>query len=379
MSEELQIYRPGDDLQTSEQHNEEELALTFLRGLRLLATDHYDKPQFTLEQKGVGFAPLGNIMAICAEMKNGKTWLMLSLAVALLKGKWGDVTRTGENIPRVLWFDTEQDKYDTMLILRRIHQMCGWDYNMDHEEFQVYNLRSIRFDKRKQAILDAIRYLKPTIVFVDGIRDLVQSVNEEQECYDLINEFMGITSECHCSIWSVLHVNPNSEKMRGHLGTELGNKTTDVFNVKKEKDKNTGNITFSVEQVAARHRDVDGWKFAIRDYPTKVDDSTGKPRPGMYSEPYMLTATEVAKVEQDKWQEMHDLLAKYMPNELKAYSKTSLKDSISKGEGIGVNKAWSLVLEAIGMKVVEQCIGGKYRLKSAPSEAPPEEQMEAPF
>lgn len=355
---------------TGEQHNDEELALAFLQSLRLLATDHYDKPEFTLEQNGVGFAPLGNIMAICAEMKNGKTWLMLSLAVALLKGEWGDLKSTIQN-PRILWFDTEQDKYDTMLILRRIHQMVpNWDYNVDHDEFQIYNLRNIRHDKRREAIISAIKYLKPTIVFVDGIRDLVQSVNEEQECYDLINEFMSITAEHHCSIWSVLHVNPNSDKMRGHLGTELGNKVTDVFNVKKEKDKNTGNITFNVEQVAARHRDVDGWKFAIRDYPNTK----------LYSAPYMLTVTEARKVEADKWQDMHDYFLRHMPNELKTYSKTNLKESIAKAEGIGVTKAWEKVKAAIEAQVLEQCIDGKFRLKkNPPDNSILEEQSEIPF
>lgn len=372
MSEEQTIYKPGDDLHTQSERDEEELALTFLRGLQLMAGEHYERPEFTLEQNGVGFAPLGNIMAICAEMKNGKTWLMLSLAAALLSGQWGQIKATCE-APRVLWFDTEQDKYDTMLILRRIHQMCGWHYNEDHAEFQIFNLRDIKFDKRREAVMTAIKWLKPTIVFVDGIRDLVQSVNEEQECYELINDFMALTARHHCSIWSVLHVNPNSDKMRGHLGTELGNKTTDVFNVKKEKDKNTGNITFTVEQVAARHRDVDGWTFKIRDLQEFH----------MYSIPVMLTPGEVTRVAEDKWQTMHETFAKYMPNDIKAYSKTELKDSISHGEHIRATKAWDMIQEAIQIGVIEQVTCGKFskfRLKHQPPDNNmPEEQIEAPF
>ena len=372
MSEEMMTYMPGEGITTKSEQNEEELALTFLRGLQLLATFHYDRPEFTLEQKGVGFAPLGNIMAICAEMKNGKTWLMLSLAAALLHGKWGDVTRCDEDrVPRVLWFDTEQDKYDTMLILRRIHQMCGWSFNVDHPEFQIYNLRDIRYDKRREAIMLAMKWLKPDIVFVDGIRDLVQSVNEEQECYELINDMMAATAQYHCSIWCVLHVNPNSEKMRGHLGTELGNKVTDVFNVKKNKDKNTGDITFQVEQVAARHRDVDGWTFVIRDYPKEMRK---------YSEPLMLSQKEAQQVEDSKWQSMHETMKKYMPNEQLSYSKTALKEAVANGERVGSSTAWKMVAEAIEMGVVEKCINGKYRIRSkAPENDMPEEQTNMPF
>lgn len=362
-------YRPGDDMHTAAERDEEAIALKFLAGLQIMAGDRYDRPAFTLEQNGVGFAPLGNIMAICAEMKNGKTWLMLQLAVALLRGSFGELSGTCEK-PRILWFDTEQDKYDTMCVLRRVHQMCAWDYAVDHPEFSIYNLRDVPADKRREAIRDAVRFLEPQVVFIDGVRDLVQSVNEEQECYSLINDFMSLTARHHCSIWCVLHVNPNSDKMRGHLGTELGNKTTDVFSVKKTRDKASDRVTFSVEHVAARHRDVDGWTFEIQDFPGSR----------LYSVPAMLTRRQHEELAQDQWQKLHDIFARYMPNELRAYSKTSLKNNISSGESIGGSRTWEMISKAIEIGVIEQVVGGKYRLrKQPPGNDMPPEQLEAPF
>jgi len=65
-----------------------------------------------------------------------------------------------------------------------------------------------------------------------------------------------------------LHFNPrpgndDESKMRGHLGTELGNKVTDTLVSIKKKDA-TG-VTFTVKQQDARGKDMDDWKFQVTD------------------------------------------------------------------------------------------------------------------
>jgi hypothetical protein len=66
----------------------------------------------------------------------------------------------------------------------------------------------------------------------------------------------------------VLHLNPrpgndDESKMRGHLGTELGNKVTDTIASIKHKDGN--GVTFTVKQLDARGKDLDDWKFEVTD------------------------------------------------------------------------------------------------------------------
>lgn len=359
---------PGDDLATETGRDEKFLEILLSQQIR--PSDNYIRPLFTLEQNGVGFAPFGNLVAICAEMKSGKTWMMLQLAVTLLRHEYGNLRGIASDA-RIMWFDTEQDKYDSMLILRRVHQMCGWAYNESHPEFLLYNLRDISTEDRKSVIIEGIRKMKPTVVFIDGIRDLVRSVNEEEECYALINDLMTVTAQEGCAIWSVLHVNPNSDKMRGHLGTELGNKTTDVFSVKKKKDQQTGEVYFTVSHVAARHRDIEDWDFRIHDYPGTQ----------LYSVPEMLTHAERSKADKNRWQALHDVMAKYIPD-IRAVSKTALRDAIAKGEQLGGSKAWAMVQEAIGAGAIEQVIGGKYRLRSEPpivSGQPGQQQEDLPF
>jgi hypothetical protein len=57
--------------------------------------------------------------------------------------------------------------------------------------------------------------------------------------------------------------NDDESKMRGHLGTELGNKVTDTLVVIKHKDKETGQISFTVQQQDARGKDMDDWIFEV--------------------------------------------------------------------------------------------------------------------
>ena len=79
---------------------------------------------------------------------------------------------------------------------------------------------------------------------------------------------MAIASQKQCCIWNVLHMNPrpgadDESKMRGHLGTELGNKVSDTFTSSKKKDAQ--GVVFTVKQLDARGKDVDDWQFEVCD------------------------------------------------------------------------------------------------------------------
>lgn len=250
--------------------SEEQLAINFLESLRIHAKDHYEKPNFALYRNGIGFAPLGNIMAICAEAKNGKSWLMQQFVLAILKGEFCGLTSKLEN-PKILYFDTEQDKYDTKMIQTRVHYVMGWPFEEDNDAFQLYSMDDFDLLKKDKTIQQnrlfaielAIEHYKPHVVFIDGVRDLIFDFNDLAESATLVQKLMSLSRRHNILICTVLHVNPNSDKMRGHLGTEMQNKTTDVFTVKKE---DSGGVKqFKVKQIAARHQDVEDWTFWIND------------------------------------------------------------------------------------------------------------------
>lgn len=362
--EEVKTMIPDGEALTNE---EEQELLAKLDASLIKPSDEFEEPDYTVEQNGVGFAPKGNIMALMAEMKHGKTFVNTSLACAVIKGEFLGIRGLLKD-PKVIFFDTEQDKADGQRIQRRVQYVNGWDFKDDEshkDQFKIYHFREYPFDLRTKLVEVAIKHYKPDVVFIDGIRDLIQDFNSLEEAAGIIQLLMELSSKYHCAIWTVLHVNPNSDKMRGHLGTELGNKTTDVLRVTKHKDKNSGLVSFEVEHVAARHRDIDGWEF-------KIDDDKPYGIPTLMSEQDQQTMTE-AKIARKE--ELRAILSKYIHEPL-AISKTKLRDAIKAGENYGSSKAWKIVEEAIGLEVIEQVIGGKYRMKNQDTDA---QQQDMPF
>ena len=265
-----------------------------LRKYWLDPTIDYPEPHFLFEYHGVGFSPLGGIQAISGQKKNGKTFVLAQLMAAVLgantervKSYLPGLTTRQDTIewlghdPVVLYCDTEMEQLNTAKVFRRVQWLCGWDLKERNDRFFVLWLREVpKTDKsttnteRWRLVKNAIESVNPDIVFVDGLRDLVNNFNDNEESSAIVNEMMSLASRRSMCIWNVLHMNPrmsndDESKMRGHLGTELGNKVSDTFISIKKKDTTTGEVTFTVKQNDARGKDVDDWTFQV------VDDAGG--------------------------------------------------------------------------------------------------------
>lgn len=242
-----------------------------------------------LEYNGVPFSTIGGIQAISGQKKNGKSFVLTQLMAAIL-GNGAERTlrflpglkvpeRTIEYLghePRVLYVDTEMEKLNSAKVLRRVHWLCEWDMKQPNERFSVLWLKNMPHDEAEQAhkrrwrlIRTAIETTSPDIVFIDGIRDLLSSINDEQTAVEILSQMSTMAEERRMCIWNALHQNPrmNSDgedsKMRGWAGTELGNKVSDTFISIKSKTAN--GVTFTVKQQDARGKDVDDWKYEITD------------------------------------------------------------------------------------------------------------------
>lgn len=265
--------------------------------------EEYPEPHYLYEFRGVGFSPLGGIQAISGQKKNGKTFVLAQLmAAALGTGRLGvknylpGLTTRHDTIdwlghePRVLYVDTEMEQLNTAKVLRRVHWLCGWDMRAASDRFFVLWMREVpKTDtqtsnrERWRLIKNAIDQKQPDIVFIDGLRDLVNDFNDNTESSEIVGEMMSLASQKNICIWSVLHMNPrpsndDESKMRGHLGTELGNKVSDTFISMKKKDA-SGKVTFTVKQIDARGKDVEDWQFEI------VDDAGGLGIPKIIGKP----------------------------------------------------------------------------------------------
>ena len=255
------------------------------------ATQDYPEPYYLLEYNGVPFSTLGGIQALSGQKKNGKTFLLAQLMAAVLAPDSQRVKtylpgltipmRTLEylgHLPVVLYVDTEMEKLSSAKVLRRVHWLCGQDTSQPFpgDRFSVLWLKNMPSDdgvavhrKRYDMIRLAVDAIQPDVVFIDGLRDLVSSINDEEAGTTILDYFGSIAEERNLSIWLALHQNPsrNNEvedaKMRGWIGTELGNKVSDTLVSIKSKTAN--GVTFTVKQQDARDKDLDDWKFEVTD------------------------------------------------------------------------------------------------------------------
>lgn len=241
-----------------------------------------------LEYNGVSFSTIGGLGAISGQKKNGKSFVLTQLMAAVL-GNGCERTnlflpglkvpeRTLEYLghePRVLYVDTEMEKLNSAKVLRRVHWLCEWDMKYPNERFNVLWLKNMPKDgdkrpykQRYDLIRLAIDALSPDIVFIDGLRDLLASINDEESGTQILDELASMAEERHMCIWNALHQNPNGKtddeaKMRGWIGTELGNKVSDTL--VSIKSKTASGVTFTVKQQDARGKDLDDWKFEVTD------------------------------------------------------------------------------------------------------------------
>ena len=279
---------PLDTSQEAMDQEHKRQALNELKPYLLDASKDYPEPFYMLEYNGVPFSAIGGIQALSGQKKNGKTFVIAQLMAVCLAP---DNKRVHDNLPgltvpqrtlehlghlpKVLWVDTEMEQLNSAKVLRRVHYLIGQDMKVPHERFNVLWMRTVKgtdeepaFRKRWRLIKSAIDVFEPDIVFIDGVRDIIGDFNNNEESSQLVQELMEIAESHHICIWNVLHMNPrpgndDESKMRGHLGTELGNKVTDTLVSIKQKTAN--GVVFTVKQMDARGKDLEDWKFEVTD------------------------------------------------------------------------------------------------------------------
>ena len=69
----------------------------------------YSEPNFLIKSNGAGVLARGDIAAIKAKSKSGKSFVCSIFASVVLGTPWGDLQPTFEG-GKVLYFDTEQNK-----------------------------------------------------------------------------------------------------------------------------------------------------------------------------------------------------------------------------------------------------------------------------
>lgn len=191
------------------------------------------------------FGTFGNISMIKGEEKSRKTWFKTLLLGCCVGGGSSlyapEIRPHGLNDKYIIDLDTEQDKYYNWLSASRITKMYGSSENpVIPENFISLNLREYSARIRRQYIewlfMESEYRLKLGVVSIDGFVDCIDNFNDLVECVDFTQSLMKYSTLSKSHITGVLHLNPGTDKARGHLGTILQQKCETVVQVKDEGD-----------------------------------------------------------------------------------------------------------------------------------------------
>ena len=303
------------------EHAGEETALSpkmlLLEQLRITPEKQLKPMEFLFHLFGKPCFPRRELVAITGKAKSGKTFVTSMLMACCQSRDVLAFQRIGDEPLKVLWYDTEQSDESTQDILRnRIMKLAVDKHRLARTSekvrespcqsdaiFDVFNVRGVAWKERRDLLREAVTRCKPDLVIVDGIRDLVNDINDGVLAQEVMEELMHLATQTECCIVCVLHQNKSGEdrNLRGWIGTELMNKAFEVYSCEKLLPQRI----FSLEQTLTRKYDIEQTMyFEVGDDGLPVScgvptDSGSKDKADGYPQ---LNADYIRHDEHDQWQ-----------------------------------------------------------------------------
>jgi KaiC/GvpD/RAD55 family RecA-like ATPase len=264
---------------------EENEHLTRLERRRITPESIIPHRRFLFRLFGKPCFPRGELVAVTGRAKSGKTFVTSILMTLAVCREVLGIRREEDQRLRVLWMDTEQSEESTQEILceriMKLWQRSGAQDeicdNFPSDMFDIFNVRADFWQNRLPMLEAAIEHYRPDLVILDGIRDLVNDINDGVLSQEIIERLMHLASDGECCIVSILHQNKASEdkNLRGWIGTELTYKSFEVYECSKDTDR-----IFSVKQTMTRKYDIDEVLQFVVDAEGLPTEATGRANAG---------------------------------------------------------------------------------------------------
>lgn len=221
------------------------------------------KPDLVFAINGISIFTKKSISTLIGKAKAGKTTVTSWMVAKAIKDETS-----------VLWIDTEQGEYYASRTQHWVLRQAELDRT---EHLHFYDLKVYGPKDRIEMIELIISELQPDLVIIDGIRDLVYDINSPEEATIKTGMLMRWAEEHNCHILVVLHQNKGNDHARGHLGTEMINKSETVIKVEQDENKL---IVCSPEYTRSKpfdtfafNRDENGIPFVVNGYSGEIKTS----------------------------------------------------------------------------------------------------------
>jgi hypothetical protein len=336
-------------IQNADNYTTEQLQKIVIES-KLLISDSFEAPPIILQIDESVIGTLGNFSASTGKAKSRKTFNLTAIAAAAISNR--TILKYKASLPKeknkVIFIDTEQSKWHCKKVLERIIKLAGMPLDQNPENLIFLSLRPYSPSQRIQIIEYIIKNESNLgLVLIDGVRDLAYDINSPQEATEVITKFMQWTYTYNIHIHTVLHQNKGDNNSRGHLGTELNNKSETVFDISvNEMDKERS----IVSSAYIRDRDFEPFAFFINEsslpeideeYENRTDGSSNK-----------KTAWNPVEWQVEALKDLIIQVFKISENDSLKYGQ--LTDGIKNYSGMGMNKA---------KKFFEYFMANKYIIK----------------
>ena len=201
------------------------------------------RPNPTIKINDAAIAAPHNLLGISAQMKAGKS----AIKGAFIAGTFTE-SGTPDGFPTIVCepangkavidLDTEQSEADQQDNLNAILNRAGLDATP--ENLQSYNIRQLSMKDYREftdniCTLCAEKFGGIHLISVDGGADFISSVNDEEQANEILEYFTHLSIRFNCPVIIIVHLNPNSDKERGHFGSQLQRKCYGLLTIEKTK------------------------------------------------------------------------------------------------------------------------------------------------
>ena len=177
----------------------------------------------------------GQLLKISGVAGNKKSFLALTLAgCAINRGKKIDKTLefiSQDELLKVLYIDTELPSRTYKGRLKSFKRIT--ESNKLPDNFTYLALSGLSVDEKKDTINSAVRDIKPDIIIIDSVRDIVKDFNDNREATEIKDYLKSLATNNNAGVIVTIHQNQKPKKDqnqdevevetsdKGHLGKTI--------------------------------------------------------------------------------------------------------------------------------------------------------------
>ena len=194
--------------------------------------------------------------------------------------------------PMLLYVDTERNQNDQLpFSMQQIRRKSGYPIDFNPPHFDFISLVDISRKERFETLKSYIQLKQNEfpdyqyVIILDVVTDCIENFNDPRESLKLIDLMNELVNQHEVTFLCVIHENPGGEKARGHLGTEIINKASQVIQIAFEGD--------SKELIILKFLHSRNTRQIEPVYVRYDDDSKGL----MEADPYLIKQTQITQQE----------------------------------------------------------------------------------